>query len=55
MPYYPPPTYNSHPCYLKLRGGQTKDELTDRTEHTMIVPFIVLDYVYIIISGTVYK
>ena len=29
------------PC-LKLRGGQTEDELTDRT-HTHIVSFIVLD------------
>ena len=37
---YPPPTYNSHPCYLKLRGGDETNELTDRTEHTMIVPFL---------------
>ena len=34
----PPPLTS----YLKLRGG-TKDELMDWTEHTMIVPFIVLD------------
>ena len=45
-PCYPPPTYNSHPCYLKLRGGQTNEGLTDRTD-AMIVPFIVLDNVAI--------
>ena len=34
----PPPLTS----YLKLRGGRT-NEVTDWTEHTMIVPFIVLD------------
>ena len=44
-----PPTYNSHPL-LPLNwgwGGRTnkwnEERLMDRTEHTMIVPFIVLD------------
>ena len=33
------------PLLFEVEGGtkQTKDGLTDRTEHTMIVPFIVLD------------
>ena len=47
MLYCPPPTYNSHPCYLKLRGGTKRNEtneLTDRT-HPRFVSFIVLDYV----------
>ena len=45
MLYCPPPTYNSHPCYLKLRGGTKRNEtneLTDRT-HPRFVSFIVLD------------
>ena len=45
MLYCPPPTYNSHPCYLKLRGGTKRNEtneLTDRT-HARFVSFIVLD------------
>ena len=31
---------------FEIECDTTKDELTDRTEHTMIVPFIVLDLMY---------
>ena len=47
--YNPPPTQLPPPLtsYLKLRGGgQTEDELTDRT-HTRIVSFIVLDFYFL--------
>ena len=49
-PYYPPPTLNTAPAltYLlfEVGGGrnETKNEITDRTEHTMIDPFIYIDY-----------
>ena len=49
-PYYPLPTLNTTPTpsYLLFEvegGGRTKrNELTDRTEHAMIVPFIYTDY-----------
>ena len=40
---YPPPTYNSHPCYLKLRGGG-RNKRTHGPDGAMVVPFIYIDY-----------
>ena len=37
---------NNRLTHLKLRGGTKRNELTDRTEHTMIVPFIITDIFY---------
>ena len=39
---YPPPTYNSHPCYLKLRGGG-RNKRTHGPDGAMVVPFIYID------------
>ena len=40
---FPPNKKNKNYWFLKLSVTQ-RNEITDRTEHTMIVPFIVLDY-----------
>ena len=42
---YPPPTYNSHPCYLKLRGGG-RNKRTHGPDGAMVVPFIYIDCLY---------
>ena len=55
LPYIkPPPLVTPSSGIFEVKCDETKDELTDRTEHTMIVPFIVLDKLFCKKSKCIY-